>query len=116
MIGFKHTLMSIWYGPPLSLPKFLLKSNVFAQEDVSVLFKTNAETDLALLHYVNFIESLAVFPTEALSFNSKQFKNNFVKEVIEGELNDPFILLEEHFFTVVLLYNKNYGVQFKDLW
>jgi hypothetical protein len=29
-----------------------------------------------------------------------------MKIVIEGERNDPFILLEEHFFAAVLLYKK----------
>jgi hypothetical protein len=38
-----------------------------------------------------------------LSFNSKQFTKSFIKIVIEREITDHFILLEEHFFTVVLL-------------
>jgi hypothetical protein len=37
------------------------------------LYKSYVETDLVSLHYVTFVESLAVFPTEALSFNSEQF-------------------------------------------
>jgi hypothetical protein len=77
--------------------------------------KSNAETNLASLHYVTFIEPLVIFPTEALSFNLEQFTNNSMKKVTEGERNDPFVLLEEHFFATVLLYNKNYEVQFEDL-
>jgi hypothetical protein len=70
---------------------------------------------LASVGYVTFIEPLAVFPTDVLFFDSKQFTNNSIKKVIEGERNDPFILLDEHFFVVVLLYNKNYEVQYEDL-
>jgi hypothetical protein len=80
-----------------------------------LFYKSNVETDLASLHYITFIVPLVVFPMEALSFDSKQFTNNSVKNVTEKERNDPFILLEEHFFTAVLLYNKNYEIHFKDL-
>jgi hypothetical protein len=54
-------------------------------------YKSNAETDLALLHYITFIESLAVFPMEVLSFDSDDFTNNSMKKVIEGKRNDSFI-------------------------
>jgi hypothetical protein len=37
-----------------------------------------------------------------------------MKKVIEGKRNDPFILLEKHFFAAGLLYKKNYKVEFKD--
>jgi hypothetical protein len=77
---------------------------------MDLFYKSNAETDLASLHYVTFI-----FPMEALSFNSKQFTNNSMKKVIGGERNNPFLLLEEHLFAVILLYNKNYEVQFEEL-
>jgi hypothetical protein len=40
---------------------------------------------------------------------------NSMKKVIEGKTNDPFILLKEHFFTIVMLYKKNYEVWFEDL-
>jgi hypothetical protein len=69
-------------------------------------YKSYVETDLAFLHYLIFIEPLAVLPTEALSFDSELFTNNSVKKVVEGERNDPFVLLEEHLFAVVLLYKK----------
>ncbi len=36
-------------------------------------------------------------------------------ELIEEKINDPFLLLEEHYFTAVLLHNKIYKVQFEDL-
>jgi hypothetical protein len=38
-----------------------------------------------------------------MSFDSEHFTKNSMKIVIEGERNDPFIQLEEHFFTTVLL-------------
>jgi hypothetical protein len=40
--------------------------------------KTYVETDLALLHYVTFIESLAICPMEALYFDSDQFTKNSI--------------------------------------
>jgi hypothetical protein len=82
---------------------------------MDLFYKSNAETDLASLHYVTFIKLLVVFPMEALSFDSKQFTNNSMKKVIGGERNNPFLLLEEHFFAIILLYNKNYEVQFEEL-
>jgi hypothetical protein len=60
------------------------------------------DTNLASLHYITFIEPLAVLPTEVLSFDSEEFTNNSMKNVIEGKINVPFIL-EEHFFVVVTL-------------
>jgi hypothetical protein len=36
-------------------------------------------------------------------------------KVTEGNINDPFVLLEEHFLDTVLLYKKNYEVEFKNL-
>jgi hypothetical protein len=77
--------------------------------------KSNAETDLETLHYITFIKSLTIFSTEALFLDSKQFTNNSINKVIETKTNDHFLLCEEHFFTVVLLYKKNYEVQFKNL-
>jgi hypothetical protein len=74
-----------------------------------------ADTNLASLHYVRFIEPLVVLPTEELSFDSKQFTNNLMEKVIEGKLNGPFILLEEHLFAVVMLYKTKWEVQFEDL-
>jgi hypothetical protein len=66
-------------------------------------YKSYAETNLASLHYVTFVMLLAAFPTEVMSFDSEHFTKNSMKIVIEGERNDPFIQLEEHFFTTVLL-------------
>jgi hypothetical protein len=62
-------------------------------------YKSCAETDLAMLHYVTFIEPLVVSSTEALSFDSDEFMSNSMKKVIEGNINDPF----EQFFDAVLL-------------
>jgi hypothetical protein len=46
----------------------------------------------ALVHLVSF-----------LSFDSNDFTINSMKKVIERNINDPFVLLEEHFFDVILL-------------
>jgi hypothetical protein len=75
--------------------------------------KTYVENDLISLHYVTFIELLAICPTETLSFDSDQFTNNSINEVIEEKTNDPFLLLEEHFFTAFLVYKKlmNYNLK-----
>jgi hypothetical protein len=78
------------------------------------LYKSYVKTDLASLNYVTFIEPIAIFPTEAQFFDSGDFMNNSMKKVIEGKRNDPFILLEKHFFAAGLLYKKNYKVEFKD--
>jgi hypothetical protein len=40
------------------------------------------DADLVSLYYVTFIEPLVVLPTEALSFDSEQFRNNSKKKVI----------------------------------
>jgi hypothetical protein len=42
--------------------------------------------------------------------------NNSINKVIEEKkTNDPFLLLEEHFFDVVLLCKTNYEIQFEDM-
>jgi hypothetical protein len=95
---------------------FIFLNNFFISlVAMDLFYKSNTKINLVSLHYITFIESLVVFPTEALSFDSEQFTNNSGKKMIEGARNDHFVLLEEHFFAVVLLYNKNYEVQFKDL-
>jgi hypothetical protein len=60
--------------------------------------KTYVKTDMVSLHYVTFIEPLAICLTEALSFDSDQFTKNSINKVIEEKTNDPFVLLQEHFF------------------
>jgi hypothetical protein len=70
-------------------------------------YKSYTETDLAMLHYVTFTEPIAISPMKTLSFDSNEFMSNSMKKVIEGNINDPFILLEEQFFDAVLLYQKN---------
>jgi hypothetical protein len=69
--------------------------------------------DLTTPHYVAFIKQLTVFLTEAMSFDSEQFTNNFNK-VIKAKTTDHLILLEEHFIVEVWLYKK-YEVQFEFL-
>jgi hypothetical protein len=71
--------------------------------------------DLASLHYIAFIEPLAGFPTEVVSFNSQKFTSTSINKMIEAETKDPFPPSEEHFFVVVLVYKKPYEVQFEDL-
>jgi hypothetical protein len=73
------------------------------------------KTDLAMLHYVTFIKPIAVSPTEVLSFDSDALTTNSMKKVVEGNIKDPFVLLEEYFFDAVLLYRKNYEVELEDL-
>jgi hypothetical protein len=78
-------------------------------------YKSCVKTDLASLHYVTFIEPLAVFPTEVVSFTPEQFTNHSINKVVQSETKDHFLLLEEHIFAIVLVYKKPYEVQFKDL-
>jgi hypothetical protein len=77
--------------------------------------KTYVETDMVSLHYVTFIEPLAICLTEALSFDSDQFTKNSIKKVIEEKTNDPFLLLQEHLSTAFFVYKKTYELQFDDL-
>jgi hypothetical protein len=82
---------------------------------IDTFYKSYGATDLASLHYVTFIEPFAVLPTETLSFDFEKFTNNSIKQMIEEKINDHFLLLEEHFFTAILLHKKTYEVQFKDI-
>jgi hypothetical protein len=77
--------------------------------------KTYVETDMVSLHYVTFIEPLAICLTEALSFDSDQFTKNSINKVIEEKTNDPFLLLQEHLSTAFFVYKKTYELQFDDL-
>jgi hypothetical protein len=74
---------------------------------IDTFYKSYGATDLASLHYVTFIEPFAVLPTETLSFDFEKFTNNSIKQMIEEKINDHFLLLEEHFFTAILLHKKN---------
>jgi hypothetical protein len=65
--------------------------------------------------FPTFIEPVAILPIEVLSFDSEQFTNNSMNKVIEGKRNDSFVHLEKLFFAAVMLYTKNYEVQFEDL-
>jgi hypothetical protein len=62
---------------------------------------------MATLHHT-FIESIAIFPNEAMSFNS-------INKLIEAKTKDYFLLFEEHLFASVLVHRKSYDVQFDDL-
>jgi hypothetical protein len=63
---------------------------------MDVFYKSKVDTDLASLHYVTFIEMLAIFPTETLS-DSEQFTNNSMKNVIEGEKMTILTFLHSRF-------------------
>jgi hypothetical protein len=56
--------------------------------------KSYVETDLTSLHYITFIESLTVLPTETLSFDSKKFANKSIK-VVEArkKKQKPFLII-----------------------
>jgi hypothetical protein len=86
---------------------FLMAMNTF--------FKSYAETDLAWLHYITFIEPIIVSPNETLSFDSELFTNTSINKFIEAKTKEHFLLFEEHFFTSVLVHRKSYDVQFDDL-
>jgi hypothetical protein len=79
------------------------------------LLTVNSFCDLASLYYITFIESLAISSSEALCFDSEEFKNTSINKLIETKPVDPFLLFEEHFFASVLIYRKSNGVQFEDL-
>jgi hypothetical protein len=63
----------------------------------------------------SYIEPLTIFPAKALPFDSEQFTNNSINKVIKEKINNSFLLLEEYFFAAVLLYKRNYEVQFQNL-
>jgi hypothetical protein len=79
------------------------------------VYQSCIETDLATLHYVVFIEPFGVFSTDPLSFDSDQFMSNFADKILESKNEDPFVLLEEHFFQAIIFYKKYYDFEFKDL-
>jgi hypothetical protein len=58
----------------------------------------NSFYDLASVHYVTFIEPLDISPSEAMCFDSKEFRNTCINKLIETKPEDPFLLFEEHFF------------------
>jgi hypothetical protein len=78
-------------------------------------YKSDAKADLASLHYVTFIEPLAVFSIEPLSFTSLPFHNNSNKVVLQTKPHDPFLLLKDHYFVVTLLHKNTYAIHFEDL-
>jgi hypothetical protein len=78
-------------------------------------FRKSCVTDLASLHYVAFIKPLTIFSIEALSFDFEQFKIISINKENESKIEDPFLLLDEHFFIADLVYKKRYQVQFEGL-
>jgi hypothetical protein len=57
------------------LYNFLLAMDLF--------YKLCVKIDLASLHYITFIELLAVIPMESLSFGLDQFMNSSINKLIE---------------------------------
>jgi hypothetical protein len=82
---------------------------------MNIFSKSYTTSDLASLHYVKFIEPLAISPSEALSFDSEQFMNISINKLIQAKTKDPFLLFEEYFFASVLVYRKSYDVQFENM-
>jgi hypothetical protein len=80
------------------------------------LYKSCTEMGLITLHYVIFIELfLRVAKQRSYHSHSEQFTNNYTNKIFESINNGHFLLVEEHFFNVVVVYKKNYEVQFEDL-
>jgi hypothetical protein len=67
-------------------------------------YKSCAETDLAMLHYVTFIELFIILPIETLSFDSEHFTSNYTNKIFESKNNDHFLQFEEDFFAAATLY------------
>jgi hypothetical protein len=66
--------------------------------------KSYAEGDFASLYYVTFIESLAVFfQQRPCPSTRKSLQNNSNNKLIEEKINDSFLILEEHFFAIILV-------------
>jgi hypothetical protein len=82
-------------------------------------YQSCVEMVLATLHHVTFIEPFAVLSTEALSFHSNQFTNNYANKIYNQKNEDYFFLLEEHFFDDAVVVckksKKNYDIEFEDL-
>jgi hypothetical protein len=71
-------------------------------------YKSYVKTDLATLHYVIFIEPLAISQTEVLSFDFNDFTSNSMKKVIQGNINDSSL-------RCCFVVQKNYEVELEDL-
>jgi hypothetical protein len=50
---------------------------------MNCFYQSCAETNLATLNYVTFVEPFVMLPTEALSFNDAKFMSNYTNEVFE---------------------------------
>jgi hypothetical protein len=82
---------------------------------MNTFFESYADTNLAWLHYVTFLELIVVSPNETLSFDSELFVNTSINKFIKAKIKDSFLLYKEHFFARVLVHRKSYDIQFDDL-
>jgi hypothetical protein len=73
------------------------------------------EMDLAMLHYVTFIEPFGVLPTGPCYSTPNNSRTTTPTRSLNKK-SDPLVLLEEHFITAVVEYKKIYQIQFEDLW
>jgi hypothetical protein len=48
-------------------------------------YKSCVKMDLAMLHYVTFIEPFDVLPTEVLSFDDAKFVSNYTSKVFQSK-------------------------------
>jgi hypothetical protein len=82
---------------------------------MNIFCKLCDDIDLASLHYVIFIQLIAISSNEVMSFGSEQFINTSINKLIEPKDKDPFMIFEEYFFGSVLVNRKSYNIHFKDL-
>jgi hypothetical protein len=71
--------------------------------------------DLTSLHYVTFIKPFVISPIETLSFDSEEFTNTSINNLIVAKDKDPFLFFKEHFFRSVVVYRNSHDVHFKDM-
>jgi hypothetical protein len=67
-----------------------------------------------MLYYVTFIDSLVVFRTKAMSFESKQFTNNSINKMIGVKINEHFVYYSKKISLPQFCCTKKYEVLFED--
>jgi hypothetical protein len=79
--------------------------------------KTYAKAELASIHNSVFIELLAMVPAEPLSFGSASFYDppNNESQLLQVIPPDPFLVMEDQYFTSVALHQNMSDVHFDDL-
>jgi hypothetical protein len=79
--------------------------------------KTYARAELASLHYTVFIEALVVGLVKPLSFNSGSFYNfpNNEPHPLQVIPLDPFLIMEDQYFTAATLHQNMSNVWLDDL-